>query len=285
VARSLGRDTRYSVEELRRLAEDQGWGRPALRGGEVDWDAVSDARFTVAMAQDGVPAAVDDGRMSVDAGHRHRALVAWSQGQAELALDAWKSQPREPASPVELMAMADAAATLGRDEAEGWIERLGRFQPVEASAIRARLLHVKGDHRAAFVELQRAFEAYRQDPWPSNALMASAVGMVVGLAQAEPALLEPLLTLLGEPFAVNVLRADRELALFELSLMHADPRRCTDALVALEPNTPWDRGSLVKRYTCYELARHPLAARAREELELFDADTGMSVADLLPEGP
>ena len=284
VARSLGRDTRYSVEELRQLAEDRGWARPALRGGEVDWAAVSDARMTLAMAQDGTPPNIDSAA-TPEAEHRYRALAAWARGDVELAMIAWGSQPREPRTPVELMVMADSAATLGREQAEGWIERLAEVQPVEAMAIRARLLISQGDPRGAFEQVQRAFETYRHDPWPSNALMVRTMALVVGLAQSEPALLEPLMALLAEPFAVNVLRIDRELTFFELSLMHADHQRCVAALAPLEPNTPWDRGFLVKRYTCYELAQHPWAARAQAELALFDADSGTPVSDLVPAAP
>ena len=61
---------------------------------------------------------------------------------------------------------------------------------------------------------------------------------------------------------------------------------CVEALAPLEPNVPWEEPFLTYRYGCYQAHRHPLAARARRDLETFlDAAPPKLAEGLVPVGP
>lgn len=279
LARSLGRPNRFSIDELRGVARGAGFGDPPIVG-EVDWEAVEDARMAVGMIQNGVPP-----RTQVEgegAQHRYLALGAWGDGNAMLAVQEWDKQDHAPRSRLHLMVLADSHAALGdAAHARPLIAELAKVQPIEAALIEARLAFVEGDAVAAAHAFERALIGYRSDPWPCMQLMSRGFGLIPSLVEHLPALRPRFVALLGEPFAAHVQRGLRLGMRFELSLALEDPARCVESLAPLEPHGVWTQAFLKKRAACYGRAGHPLAARADRELDQFNRDAGMSVADAL----
>ncbi|MBI4700211.1 MAG: fused MFS/spermidine synthase [Deltaproteobacteria bacterium] len=277
VARSLGRPQGFDVEELVLLAQARGEGRPELSDpSAVDWARVQDAHVAMGIAVGNQPAPLLLPALSADQEHRYLALLRWSQGRHRAAIAEWEAQPREPEGPIELMVMADARAAVGDDAAEPLIEKLGRFQPVEALALRAKLCWARGEARPAYEALRAALRAYRRDPWPAKAVMEGALLLGTALAERDPSLLGPLFELYAEPLVLSSLRYLREAQRLDLGLRAEDPRWCVEALRPMEPHVPWEASLLSARLRCYERAHHPLEKPARAELEELLADEGQA---------
>lgn len=279
LARSLGRPNLFSINELRAVARGAGFGDPPVVG-DVDWDAVEDARMAIGMIQNGTPPRTDV--VGEGAQRRYRALGAWGRGNAEGAVREWSAQDHEPRSRLHLLVLADAHAALGNAElARPLISELAKVQPVEAAMVEARLAFVLGDAAAASHAFTRALSGYRTDPWPCMQLMSRGLELIPTLVQHQPELRERFVSLLSEPFAAHVQRGLRLGVRFELSLGLEDPARCVESLAPMEPHVVWTRAFLEKRAACYRRARHTLADRAGIELEQFNRDAGMSVAESL----
>jgi spermidine synthase len=283
LARTLGRPRLFSVDRLRETFVDTELGKPPVIG-EVDWEAVQDARMGIGMVQNGSPLKT---KITGEAAlHRYRAFEAWGEDQSEIAVVQWEAQPRSPTTRLELLVMSESYAAVGDTEkALPLIARLRELQPVEAAAVEARLWAVRGDFEASARRFEEAFTRYRHHCWASFALIQRSLLAMPVLAQRHPTFRERFVTILREPFAANVQRDVRHRIRFQLALPMSEPTACVEALKWLEPHTPWERTFLEKRLACYERAGHPRAAVARTELTEFLADSGISLADDLGLGP
>ncbi|MBW2453991.1 MAG: fused MFS/spermidine synthase [Deltaproteobacteria bacterium] len=284
VTRSLGRPNDFEVERLRRLAVERGEGRPQVVKGTVDWQRVDDRYVELGMASSASPKPFALPRMPPERQRRFDAMGAWVAGKPRVVVQAWQAQPRAPESVIELMVLADAHAALGHeDETLALLDQLRPWLPVEASAITARLAMRLGQRERAFEALRKAFLAYRSNPWPSNALMGRSLALARQLARAEPRFVDPLFTLLGEPFSVESLRFGRSAVRLDIAMLGDDPQRCALALAAFEPNPLWTEDFLTKRALCYLRLGHTRAERARDDLVDYHRGQGLQVdTDLAP---
>ncbi len=278
VARALGRRTGFSIEGLRRAAGARGFGRPALTGGEVRWERVTDARMTMSMAHDGHPAPVDPHELEGPAQFRYQALQAWARDDPRAVLELWARAEQPVREPLMLMVIADALAATGHaEELAPVLDKLRGVMPTEALAVEARLAHALGDGDATLRALTAALTAYRSDPWPSNELMLRVLDIAPKLAAAHPEHVAAIVALLEQPFVVNALRWFRERHLVTVALMHDDPAVCVAALARFEPDVPWEIDILSDRVRCYERAGHPSLGRARAELDSYLEDAPQTI--------
>src|SRR5207237_10077284 len=109
----------------------------------------------------------------------------------------------------------------------------------------------------------------RQRPWASRALVSRTLNAVLGILDRDIAAAPRLFEALSEPFAVRALDLARLQVRASIGLNPALPRLCVDGLAPLEPHVPWDGDLLQGRWECYRRVRHPLAATARADLDLF----------------
>jgi spermidine synthase len=69
----------------------------------------------------------------------------------------------------------------------------------------------------------------------------------------------------------------------DAAMLARNPAACVDALEAFRAHPLWQQDFLVERLQCYQLARHPLADAAADDLEQFLTDEGAGLGeDLLP---
>lgn len=283
LAKALGKPSGYSVNELHAAAVARGMGRPEIVG-DVDWERVVRGRMTITMGRDSKPPPVDQDSLAPADKLRHRAFRAWAASRYDAVLTTWSELGEPPRTVIEHMVVADALAVAGRGaEAAPLLLALARELPTEALAIEARAAFFAGDSPRAHRLSTDALTAYRTDPWPTPELMVRTLDVVLALAKRHPELVEPILVLLSEPFVTDSLRLWRERTRVEIAALHPDPGRCVAALSAFEPHAWWERDFLELRETCYARARHPLAARARAELDRFIADDATPIeGGLLP---
>jgi spermidine synthase len=260
-ARHVGNFAR--VDGLLEDARARGEHRPAIEG--VDFGLVQEERL-MQIAAEGIDPEIPPG-LPVDRELRAVAAVNYVSGNLEGALAKWQFQPDAPRGVLALELVAESLADAGRDEALLVIARLAALQPIEADAALARLRLRQGRRDEAVALLERAFVAYRRDPWPAPQVMRRAIELAPALADGDPAAGARLLAALREPFAVHCHDAARSLAALAIAQRLAD--RCASAWHDFEPHVPWDADSLAARRDCYRQARDDRRDAARGDAEAF----------------
>jgi hypothetical protein len=286
VARALGHEQDFAVDDLLKLASERGEGQPKMSGAAVvDWDRVHDAMGAGQIAEGAAPYLPEHRRASNDQVRRVRALRAWWDGNVEDVATEWNEQSMAPETMVELMVLADGYAETGKDEAGPLIEQLAQRQPIEADAIRARWLNARGNLDGAWQALARALEAYRSNPWPTNRLMARVLPLLKTLARGNDQRMKEAFELLREPFALRALEYLRIELQLELGLLADDGAACGAALEAGGEYPPWTKTFLERRLRCLLLRGEPTEA-AESDLEAFYTAEGSEFSrGLSPEEP
>jgi spermidine synthase len=269
-ARSIGRYSLFSVQELEETARARGENRPELSDGSVDWEHVEDQRLA-ALTADGLQPSQKP-YLTADQRQRAAALAYYLSGNLDAALAAWRAQPREPAGPVELMVVAEAVANQGDDAALHYIDQLRAFQPAEADALLGLLRWRQGNAEAAAAAVEAALQRYHDDPWPTPSLMRRAVDVAVEVATHDKALAPRLYRILSAPFSISMLNDERRTKAFTVAATLDTPHLCVEALAPLEPDIPWRRDFLAHRLRCYHAAGDPREAQAQEDLNTFLGD-------------
>ncbi len=104
------------------------------------------------------------------------------------------------------------------------------------------------------------------------------------MAQQDPRYGERLLHALGDRFNLSLANLTRKQTLFNIAV-NLSPEYLELVIVReFEPNPLWNRVFLEKRLECYEKTGNPLVARARKDLDDFNAGLRQSVEEILLEG-
>jgi spermidine synthase len=259
----------FDLNDLRETARQRGEDQPLVTGGDLDGDRLLARRLSMWASQRvPLPPPTRDAPESLR--RRAVALGRWLEGQCPSALHAWGDET--PADPVERLAIADCLADAGDEAALLLIAALRARRPIEADALLARLRARQGRPHEAGAALERAFTAYRTDPWPMPFVMSRALTLTRGLARTEPAVGRRLHQLLGRPFAAHVLDGARRSTRLFLAGLVDFRGLCRDEVASFEPWIPWRRDFLATRLRCYEENGDPRARRARRDLARFEAN-------------
>lgn len=244
-----------STDGLFREAAQRGHGRPDTLRGAIDWEAVAAERATHTFLTSSQP--------------RHRLAQAYERGNLRAAAAIFRGSPWRPVNGADLARVAESLADSGDEGAMPFVDALRQWQPIEADAALARL-RLRQRRLAEAAELiERAFVAYRANPWPAIDVMRNALDTATELAAADRASAPRIFAALEQPFAARLLndgRLLRRLAVAE-QIGKCSPAMVT-ALQALEPHVPWRRHILVLRAECY--SGEPAEA-ARRDVARFDA--------------
>lgn len=268
-ARAVGRRSGIRVADLRLAARQADASRPPVKDG-VDWTRVDAERLAIATVggNEPIPLEGDPPELQV----RARVHRGWTAGRLREALTIWNGEQLSPLNSLELAMAAEMAADAGDPAADSLIERLALVHPIEADAVRATLLFRRGLLEEAVDALSRAFVAHRSDPWPLEPIVGRALGLAMQIALTRPDLGGRLHAALAQPFSVRLHEESRNRALFEIArILPEGPcnPRAIQAMVELEPWVPWGESFLRHRAFCYGQVQHPLAERARRDLEEF----------------
>ena len=266
-ARHVGRIGGVDIGQLRQLAELRGQARPAAAGDEPDWSRVEEAREARDVIFSHTPDPLADGLTEREA--RSRARLAYLNGDLAAAHAAWAAQPEEPSHRIDLALVAEGLAEAGDDRAPAAAARLAQLQPGEARAVLARWHQRQGRTAEAGDELLAALAAYETDPWPWPPVMRRALELAREIGEADGDHGRRLLDQLERPFVLRLLDENRRLTRINLARKIDFAGRCVGAFAELEPHVPWSESFLRGRHDCYEKNSHPLAGRARRELDEF----------------
>lgn len=265
-ARSLGSSKLFDLETTRSDARQRGQDTPEVAGGRVDWPLVQRLRVSTITADGVVPTP----RSGLAGEELRQTLVQKSflEGHPDLVLERWRAAPWEPVGSVELAVVAQALADAGDESATVYIDRLRETRPIEAQAFLGQLRWRQKRLAEAADLYDKAFSAYRENPWPLLPVMNKTFLVVADIAGQERALAARLDKALATPFAVWMLNEERLQTRYKLAT-YLDQSRLEEAIAALEPNVPWRRGFLDRRAKIYEATGNPRAGVARSELAEF----------------
>ncbi len=267
-ARNLGRFELFQLAELGDLVKTRGEDRPATRGAPLDWSRAGELRVARAAywedrIADPEPQGDRDGRLRV------AARRAWALKSLPQACASWFAQPEPPRSHADRLLVAECLADRHDPRAPAAAALLAGEQPIETDFLLARWLAGVGRTAEAADRLIAAFTAYRRDPWVYRPLVRDTLPLAVRLASQDRSLGPRLYAAFAQPFAVDMFEKQRRLSRIWIARATGARDLCVEALAPLEPHIPWEEPFLAYRYGCYQLHRHPLAARAGRDLATF----------------
>ncbi len=283
-AKNLGRFGLFRLPELYALVKARGEGRPVTRGAPLDWSQVAEMRvargaFWEDLVADPEPQGDPAGRLRV------AARQAWTRKSLPLACASWFGQPEPPRSHADRLLVAECLADRHDPRTPEAAAQLAAEQPIEANLVMAIGLAGAGRPAQAADRLIAALEAYRTDPWVYRPLMRETLPLAVRLAGQDRSLAPRLYAAFSQPFAMDMFEKQRRLSRIWIARAIDARSLCVEALAPLEPNVPWEEPFLTYRYGCYKSHKHPLAARARRDLESFLDAAPPKLAEGLMPGP
>jgi spermidine synthase len=264
-ARSVGRGMIFRLARLRRTAARMGADRPDIRGA-LDWARVEDERLTMYSIHD-EPST--EWRITPEMRQRGAIHAKYLTGRRAEAARELLEERRPPSGPFEVGLIAEGLADAGDAAALPYIEAVATEHPLQGEVVRARLLARQGRHDEAMAALERAYVAYRSDPWPAPRIMRGSLQVAEDLAHKRPDLAPRVFAALDAPFSVYVLDVERLGSLLRVAQVLPLATHCTRSLEPLEPYVPWIAEVLLYRRSCYDATGHPLAGRAHRDLDEF----------------
>jgi hypothetical protein len=277
-AKNLGRFGLFRLGDLYDLVKARREDRPAMRGAPLDWSRVGEMRVArAAYWEDIVPD--PEPRGDRDARLRIAARQAWTRHNFFQACASWFAQSEPPVSHADRLLVAECLANSRDPRTPEYAALLAEEQPIETDLALATWLANAGHAPEAGERMLAALAAYRNDPWVYRPLVRRTLPVAVRLAREDRALAPRLYEAFSQPFAMDMFRQPRLLSRIWISRAVDAQSLCADAIAPLEPHVPWEEPFLTYRYQCYQTHHHPLAARARRDLEKFLADAPPKLAE------
>jgi len=239
-----------------------------ITSGNVDWNAVEEARLSIQLASRG---AIDPKNYSSpELQSRAAAFASYLKEDFRGALEQWRAYPHEVTDINELRMMAVCLADEGNPAVAQYIEKLRTFLPTEADAVLAHFLGRSQQWAEATDTLEKVFHALQTDPWPGPDLTQRILKVAGYVAEQSPSEshAQRLHQAVRKPFAVFNSDEPRLLALFRIGLKldrGAHGQYTLPAIEAAEPYVPWQAEFLQIRKSCYERTHNPRLAQARRE--------------------
>ncbi|HST30189.1 MAG TPA: fused MFS/spermidine synthase [Chthoniobacterales bacterium] len=275
-ARSVGRNTGFTVETLRDGARLTHSDRPDFSKGEesVDWKQMESDRLSMLLGFGQAP----NVNNYADSEQRERAAAyaSYLKGDLDGTLSHLHEPKRELSNLYDLRLFGESLAETGQADAMKYVDKLRKFAPVDADAIYAHLLFRRGEFDRATDVLEKVFVRLRADPWLDRSLVQhtlTVAQMTAHLARSSvPA--QRLFDALSEPFSSYNEDEPRKIALLQIAMIldkdGVSVHTATAAELA-EPFVPWQEGFLKTRRDCYKATGNPLLARAERDLQKFNA--------------
>jgi spermidine synthase len=275
-ARSVGRGVVRPWEmEIRTLALEKKWHRPAVIKGEVDWEKVDGHEISQrGMLRFATPERAGE---SKELKARREWMGAFLTNR-EQAAKLWKAQPFEPLGPYEVEMLTLTLVDADMPEANRYIEMMRKTHPTEADALLAVQMSRANKGLEAVAILERTFVAWRNDAWVSAGVIDAALNLASALVKVsnDPAIAERICQSLKEPFSLSFVDGRRVQVLIEASQATGPKKHqyVAEVMRTLEPHVPWHKRTLEIRARAYQEVKDPRLDQALVELrEYLDNET------------
>ena len=272
-ARTLGKQTGFSLDDLRNPALSCHADRPTVRG-EVSWQQVADNRQVMKAAMDGI-VIVPENPTAAEKTRAKLFQCYWKQDTGG-AVAAWESAPYGPLSPTELAVLSLCYADQGNDRAKPLLEGLRAFSPLEADVAEASLRSHQGRSAEATAALCRAYQQLRQRPWALPDVVGVAFGTAGEIVRRDPSQALPLYLSLRQPLAIGASQEDR-LAAARNVAKSLNLGAFAESQIAYEPYVPWQADFLTLRAKTYAKVQCPLAEKAAADLREYLTAAGSNI--------
>ncbi|MFT5435249.1 MAG: spermidine synthase, partial [Myxococcota bacterium] len=270
-ARSVGQNGLLNSQMVRTAAKDRNQHSPALKQA-VGLDPVVIREWRqIRFIGEGGRAANLLGVGDKEANQRQRARKAYADDKIQEAFTLWQQQPKAPDNLIDRMILAEGLAMTGNPDVLPLIEAIAAESPVTADGLRTMYTTTIGDLPSAKTFLLRALTNFQSDPWPLRKLISRLITHGERLSSQDTVFAKEFVKVLATPFAVGVEGKQRRMAHARVGLQVDFDNSCVEILSHFEPHPPWSYQVLKARLKCYELNKHPLAEKAREDLEMFVA--------------
>jgi hypothetical protein len=250
--------------QIHALSRRQKWHRPLVTNGEVDWAKVDAHRFS-RRAQADMKTEEEPGESEASK-HRREWMNLCAEDQLRGAGEYWHKHPIEPLNPFETQMLALALATIKSPEATRYIDAARALRRADGDALDAMVYAMARQSEPAVAALERAFAAWRSDPWSEVRTVQRTLNLASELivAAKDAALAERIYVATREPFAAYALDTSR-LTLAMAAAAASGPgsaAKVRGIMEKLEPNPIWTGELLDLRAKTYRATQHPRLAEA-----------------------
>jgi len=269
-ARGIGRSKRVNLaEEIVEFSRSQRLDRPMQITGEVNWERVviETAAFEALYRADTTARASETKELQF----WRQIFDLYNEGLTDRAA----AQLREPTPPaptlLALEMVAETFALTKSPQALSCIEAFAQSRPSDAEALRGIVHALDQRFPEAATCFEKAFTAWRTDPWvrPELAQKALSTAQALAVKCGDPVIALRIYKALREPFAVELLREGRLLALVEIA-PHTAPNpanpQLREALAEFGPYPLWTKSFLTRRVRAYRDLNDPLLEQAAHDL-------------------
>jgi hypothetical protein len=147
-------------------------------------------------------------------------------------------------------------------------------RPMDADALRGAMLAGQDKYAEATELLLRAFRSWQTDPWVRPRIVSQALAALQTVARRcnDPALARQIYDVLQQPFAAELMRERRLLALVEVARYTAAERINPQVREALSPYAAfplWQKDFLEQRVRAYDALKDANIERAALDLREF----------------
>jgi len=180
----------------------------------------------------------------------------------------WRRQSAPPSAHIDRLLVAESLAAAGDEAALPEIEALRAAHPTEAALITAWLRARQRRFDDATAALAAGLARLRDDAFVDNGVARHALQVAQDIANASRPHAQRALDAISQHFAlyqVEDVRIGTVLAIAG----QLDDRAVVAALAPIEPHVPWSFPVLARRLAAYDALDHPLAQRARADLDAF----------------
>jgi predicted membrane-bound spermidine synthase len=265
-AKTVGKPTPFSVEQLRERLKEFGYHRPTIGDG-VDWNVVEIRRQTFNL--------LSSTQLSLallpnpDDRELVAALDSYREGDYAEASKKWPAVHRKPTDDVLRLVLARTCAELGQAECLDLAATAEKNYPVDAAAVRAVYYWRAKDTAQAAQSLEMFFSRLKDNPWVIPIVSDKAVPLAVDVASSDSEAAGRLYSLLSQPFASHRFDYARQRARVLVGAK-LGPKEVVEALVDVEPHVIWTAEILKARLDAYAATKHPLAQRAERDWQWFE---------------
>ncbi len=285
VARGVGRaEGAAMIGQLKTYATANGWNRPDIVGGSVNWDQVEIVRFGGWQLKEMAlpPAEGESPPMSTRRAFAEHNL----HGDYALGAELWQKAPFEPAHLDELEFLTMALLSVRDPRSQGYLDRLRTFQPAAADVVQAHEYVAKQQWNEALDLFIQVFKTWETSPWASHRLEESTMRLAADAAQhcKDPIRVKQLIDQLFKPFATGYLCDLRLKASLAVAQSAAEPAQAIRAaLDAYGAHFPWEPAMLKLRVQIYRQLHDPRLDLAVADLAHFQSNEPIPFSRDLPD--
>lgn len=264
-AKTVGKSTRFSIEDLHLLAMKLDDNSP-VSSDELNSETIAQRRLAMHLHLGGSIPIVK--HLSETQQNRAGAYNLYLMKRYSEAVERFKEVEIDKSCSIELMVYAHSLAEAGLPIPEDIMEILNQNNKTEAAAIDAIAYFQQRQLDLALQMILVAFKRLQTNPWGSPLLLDSVLRKAVALSDIDDRKALPIYEQLNQPFSMYRLENKRLIVRYIIS-EKLEAEHIIESLKALEPHVPWKGWLLESRAKAYAAKNHPLLQQSKNELKQF----------------